>query len=232
MDQEWAEEQLSRMIGLTQRVPLGLFRLEYRGTEEQIAAQAAMTERILDRVLPRWRRETPAGARTDPWGQHREASIRALTILKRSDEMEQHLEGPAPWLEASSFHEWVWDAARALWIDGHYREAVLAAAVRVSAELQRKTDRRDISETTLFQHAFSNDPPRAGSVRLRPRGDDDGKTAMSVRRGFVALAEGAYAAIRNPIGHDEGSLSEQEALEYLSVFSILARAVDTASVLR
>ncbi|WP_081481181.1 TIGR02391 family protein [Saccharomonospora azurea] len=45
------------------------------------------------------------------------------------------------------------------------------------------------------------------------------------------FARGVYSAIRNPNAHDEGDeLAENEALEQLAAFSILARWVDTAVV--
>lgn len=102
--------------------------------------------------------------------------------------------------------------------------------MKLNAETQNKVGRQDVSETTLFQQALSNDPATPTAARLRPVVGGDGKTARSVRRGLAALAEGAYGALRNPIGHDEGELSEQEALEQLAIFSVRARAVDAATV--
>ncbi len=65
-------------------------------------------------------------------------------------------------------------------------------------------------------------------------GDDGGKTALSVRRGIVSLAEGLFAAVRNPASHDvsEGILSEQIALEQLALVSLLARWVEGCTVVR
>jgi len=135
----------------------------------------------------------------------------------------------APTLNASAMHPWIWASARSLRQSQHYREAVRAASVKVNAELQNKTGRRDIAEQPLFQQAFSDDVPANGKPRLRPLGDDGGRTALSVRRGIVAFAEGCYAAIRNPASQDAGELSEQEALEQLAAFSVLARWVDSST---
>ena len=88
-------------------------------------------------------------------------------------------------------------------------------------------------ETALFQLAFSTHAPAPGKPRLRLPDDDDGKTARGVRRGVMAFAEGCFAAIRNPSSHDvQDDLPEAEALEQLASFSVLARWVDAARVLK
>lgn len=43
--------------------------------------------------------------------------------------------------------------------------------------------------------------------------DDGSKSFSSVHRGVRSFAEGCYAAIRNPISHIQGDLTEDEALE-------------------
>jgi hypothetical protein len=110
----------------------------------------------------------------------------------------------------------------------HFAEAVEAAAKKLNAETQNKVGRRDISEADLFNQAFSDDPPTAGKPRLRPKGDDDSRTARSVRRGIRSFADGCFAAVRNPIAHDGAEVSETIALEQLAALSMLARWVDSA----
>jgi hypothetical protein len=234
MDSEWAREELRSFIELTKTVHSGgLYSFpSHAAREDQIVPQAVVVEKILQQVIPRWRDEVPAATKDLKWRQHWEAAIRALAQLERAEEIQERLGDGAPSLSASALHSWAWEGARSLWQSGHYREAVRAAAVKVNAETQNKLGLRHVSETALFQLALSNDDPAPDSPRLRPAGDDGGKTALSVRRGIVALAEGSYGALRNPIGHDEGELGEQEALEQQAVFSVLARAVDAATVER
>jgi hypothetical protein len=129
-------------------------------------------------------------------------------------------------------HPWIWDGARSLWNSQHYREAVQAAAIKLNAETQNKAGRSDISETDLFKQLFSLDPPKSGSPRFRVWPNDGSKTYSSVHRGVMALAEGCYASMRNPISHTEGDVTEDRALEMLAAFSILARWVDEATVER
>lgn len=164
------------------------------------------------------------------WCQHREAAQRALVVLAREDEVRRNLGDDAPRMSASHLHPWVWDGARALWRSGHYREAVGAAARKINAETQNKVGRRDVSEIDLFKQAFSLDTAKSGAPRLRVLPDDGSKTYQSVHRGIMAYAERCFAALHNPIAHDEGELSEDEGLEQLAALSILARWVDGAQL--
>jgi hypothetical protein len=198
------------------------------GQRSDIVASAQVVEQILDRVIPRWRTEIADDGK-NRWTRHREAAQRAVVEIERRADIRKKLGDNAPMISASALHPWIWEGARSLWQSGHVREAVRAASVKLNAELQNKLGRRDLSEQALFQEAFSADDPQPGRSRLRLSRDDGGRTARSVRRGIVALAEGCYAAVRNPVSHDEGTeLDEQVALEQLAAFSLLARWVDDA----
>jgi hypothetical protein len=106
----------------------------------------------------------------------------------------------------------VWEGAQSLWSTEHYWEAVGAAARRVNAEVQNKVGRRDISEVTLFQSVFSSNEAKSTEPRLRILPEDGGRTPDNVQRGARMIAEGWFAAIRNPVAHDEGELRETDAL--------------------
>ena len=82
------------------------------------------------------------------------------------------------------------------WQSGHYRSAVEDAAKKVNAETQNKVGRRDVSETKLFQEAFSADAPVAGRPRLRRMTDDGSDTYKSVQRGAMALAADPGRCVR------------------------------------
>jgi hypothetical protein len=61
--------------------------------------------------------------------------------------------------------------------------------------------------------------------------DDGSDTYKSMQRGAMALAEGVYAGIRNPLIHaDPQDIDEQVGLEYLAALSVPARWVDEAEV--
>jgi hypothetical protein len=186
----------------------------------------------MDLVTPGWRARVP-----EPdsifWREHRVATVRALAEIENAEELAANLGEQGPTLSADSMHPWAWEGARSLWQSGHYGEAVRAATVKLNAELQNKLGRRDTSEVALVQEAFSDNQPTERAPRLRPPGDDDGRTAKSLRRGIVALAEACFAAIRNPASHDPiGDVPEQVALEQLAAISLLARWIDEAEVRR
>jgi uncharacterized protein (TIGR02391 family) len=157
--------------------------------------------------------------------------IRAHEVLKRRDEIRKNLGDSAPRVSASDFHPWVWSGAESLWQSGHYREAVEGAIKKLNAEAQNKLGRRDLSETKLFNEAFSENPPSAGKPRLHRMKDDGSDTFKSVQRGARTFAEGVFAGIRNPLAHEAGAeMSQQEALEYLAALSILARWIDGSTL--
>ena len=133
--------------------------------------------------------------------------------------------------DPEALHPWVWQAAASRWASGHFGDAVHAASRRINAELQTKVGRRDLSETTLFQQAFSLDRPESGKSRLRRAPDDGSQTYRNLHVGAMQLAGGLYMGVRNPIAHEANDeLFEQEALELLAAFSVLARWVAQAEV--
>lgn len=109
----------------------------------------------------------------------------------------------------------------------------MQTAIRINVETQAKLGRMDVSETALFNEAFSLNATKPDAPRLRLAEDDGSKTYENLHRGARAFAEGLYAAIRNPGVHTpEQSDGDQEqlALEHLAAFSLLARWVDQAQV--
>jgi hypothetical protein len=233
MDVDWAVGELRNFVEKTQLVhvpdPPGMtIFADTRRTaagKDQIVPALQVVEQILARVLPDWRVAVPTDD-SGRWMQEREAAQRAIAQLERQAEIDEKLGANAPRLSASSMHPWIWEGAQSLWQSGHYREAVRAASAKLNAEAQNKLGRRDVSETTLFQQAYSADGPKPGQPRLRLPDDDGGRTALSERRGIAALAEGCFAALRNPASHDPGELDETVALEQLAAFSLVARYVD------
>lgn len=235
MDHEWAAERLRQHIRLTtltrREYEMGIFD-ELSFSEAEILASAQVVEKIMDRVTPEWR-DSLGEDYAQQWQPHRAAAVRALTEIETAEELAEKLGDNAPTLDASAMHPWAWEGARSLWQSRHFGEAVRAAATKVNAELQNKVGRRDVSEAALVQEAFSDNAPTERAPRLRPAGDDGGKTAKSVRRGIVALAEACYGAIRNPASHDPiGNVEEVIALEQLATISLLARWIDEAIVVR
>ncbi|MFF7251542.1 TIGR02391 family protein [Embleya sp. NPDC008237] len=246
IDTTWADGELERFVGLamsrvtpTTRVHAWTSTQEpddaFRPPEEHLVESAHVVEQILDVVLPRWRSEVPDDDNdvVNRWCQHYEAALRARIALRRDTEVRAKLGDTAPRLSASRLHPWVWEPARPLWRNGHYRSAVLTAAVSVNDETQKKVGRNDVSEKDLFNECFVVKDPLPGKSRLLIVPNDGSPTFRSIQEGARAFAEGCYRAIRNPLSHVTGpEPSEDEALEQLAVFSRLARWVDQAKVLK
>lgn len=242
MNTKWAIAELDKFIKMTVMTNASgssdgavfiTSRDRTAASDVEVMKQAPVVERILDRVIPRWKTGIPDSSANNRWSRHRETAIRAREQLIREQEVKENLGENAPELSAAELHSWVWSGARSLWQSGHFREAVEGAIKKFNAETQNKVGRRDVSETDLFKQAFSLDEPKAGKTRLRRMKDDGSDTYKSVQRGAMNLAEGVFAGIRNPLSHEaDQEFSEQEALEYLAALSVLARWVDTAAVAR
>lgn len=231
LNTDWALDELDKFIRLTEMhgEPGFIGFLFTAGSDEDVMKQAQVVERILGRVLPRWR-DLPDSSGNE-WLKHREAAIRAAEAIRRDAEIRENLGDDAPEISAAELHPWVWSGASSLWHSGHFHSAVEDAAKKVNAETQNKVGRRDVSETDLFKQSFSLDAPAPSRPRLRRMSPDGSDTYRSVQRGAMALAEGIFAGIRNPLTHEAGQeLTEQVALEYLAALSVLARWVDDSTL--
>jgi len=136
-----------------------------------------------------------------------------------------------PTVDMSQLHPAVWGHAARLWRDGHYRDAVRAAAEGVVQLAKSRTGRDDAPDTALWQQVFSSDDPQPGRPRLRWPGSPANQTVKSMNDGLARFAPGAQMTIRNPATHGPGELTEQEAVERLSVLSLLARWIDQCDLI-
>ena len=235
LDPEWAVTEIDLFLHVTAQVSpdmgpgIAYFGTVMRGPATEASARAHVVEQILDRALTGWSVGRPPSDKKFAW--LRDQASRAKTVLQRSDELAEKLGDNAPEMDAANLHPWAWESGRSFWNTGHYHQAVMQAAIRINAETQAKVDRMDVSEAALFNEAFSLSDPKPEAPRLRLAQDDGSKTYENLHRGARALAEGLYAAIRNPGMHvpsDGGE--EQLALEQLAAFSLLARWIDQAVV--
>ena len=233
----WAIKEIDQFLHVTAQVGYnnqpgsGVFiaGTHMRGSETEASQRAHVVEQVLDRVLWGWRKERPAEDSKYRW--LRDQAARGKAALQREAELAEKLGDDAPDMDAANLHPWAWENGKSHWNTGHYHQTVMQAAIRVNAETQAKLSRMDVSETALFNEAFSLSEPKEGAPRLRLMEKDGSKTYENLHRGARAFAEGLYAAIRNPgmhVPHDGGE--EQLALEQLAAFSLLARWVDQADV--
>lgn len=238
LNREWAISKLKDFIDVAALtfVPdaantVGFWHYKLTNPKPEVQAAAQIVEQILDRVTPDWRTAEWEEASRQPLWRHREAAHRAIAQLEAEQELIDNLGSGAPQLDAATLHPWVWGSVQGLWSSGHYREAVGAAARAINAQAQAKLQRKDASEAKLLSDAFSTNPPTVGHPRLRLIADNSSETFRSLHDGAGSFARGVYSAIRNPNAHEElDELDENQALEQLAAFSILARWVDGAAV--
>lgn len=238
LNKTWAIEELQLFLTVTAKVrldpaPGAVYPRYVMKNSLEAQERLYVVEQILEKVLPGWSRDKPVTDKGYLW--LRTQVVRAKVALERESELAEYLGNDAPEMDTSNLHPWVWQDGQGLWRGGHYHQAVMVAAVQVNAEAQKKLGRRDVSETDLFNQAFSLDAPKEEKPRLRLMENDGSPTYRSLHGGVRAFAEGLYSAIRNPGMHNppagEGD-EEQLALEQLAAFSLLARWVDEATVVR
>ncbi|MGW3499334.1 TIGR02391 family protein [Streptomyces globisporus] len=165
------------------------------------------------------------------WQLVRMAATEALGHARSADELAAFLRPTSPTIAADALHPWVWDSAAPLWAAQARQEAVLNAAKVVNARLQLKLARHDKGETDLCMQSFDPQPPVAGKPRLRFDGDRSTPTWMARQEGAKYFSAGAFLGIRNLAAHQETvTWTEQEALEYLASFSVVARWIEECSV--
>ena len=150
----------------------------------------------------------------------------ALGKLRTESETRAIVGNNAPTMKADALHPLIWSAASKRWESGHYSDAVQRAATALSGYVKDQTGRYELGDADLVTQAFSLAAPQSGKPRLRWPGNDDDLTVRSMRQGILNMAQGVFAAIRNPTSHSTDETPRQEALEQLATLSILARWVE------
>lgn len=200
--------------------------------EKELRARLPTLMKVVRRASPESLAMLQRGSGMRLWNLIRDGVAQAIYALEHEELLKEKLGPlPSPQLRADQLHPTVWDAAKSLWRSNHRRQAVQAAAVSVNAALQDRIGRRDVSEGKAVQQAFTTEEPDEGKPRLRLTKDDGSDTYRSLHEGAVAFGTGCFKALRNPPAHDPSDeLSEQEALEQLAAFSILARWVEDSEL--
>ncbi len=166
-----------------------------------------------------------------PWIGTRDHLLQVRGLLSQRNEYHEIFTPLGPNLSAQSLHPWVWDAAKHLWSDGHYRSAVGNAATQLEVMLQSKVARADLSGAKLVGEAFSLSPAEPGKPRLRFDGIDTASERFrSAHIGAMHLGQGCFEGIRNWAAHSLEEEDEQTSLEFLAALSVFARWVERAGV--
>lgn len=125
-------------------------------------------------------------------------------------------------LELQNLHPDVVRVASALFVDGHYAQAVFEATKMLELRVKHQSG-LDLSGTPLMTKAFSGDPPPIDMAV------EAGQSGQDEQDGFRFLFMGVTRGIRNPKAHSSVAQGDpQRALEYLALVSILVRRLDDA----
>jgi uncharacterized protein (TIGR02391 family) len=109
-----------------------------------------------------------------------------------------------------------------LFRDGHYRNAVLDAAVALVNFVKEKSGRHDLDGADLMRRVFSKNNPVLAFNYLWDQSE------LDEQEGLMHLFEGAVLALRNPRAHQLVQDLPEEALEYIGFLSYLAKLLDRA----
>lgn len=152
-------------------------------------------------------------------------------VLDAAEQMLGRLEAMAwkaeaelpPTTGVEAMHPTVWGAAKKLWLDGHFRLAVQAAAENLTKHIRGRTGLYSLDATNLYEKVYA----AKGNHLLQWPGDPADRTVGSMQNGLSKYAPGVNMTIRNTATHDTGTaMTAQDALERLAALSLLARWVD------
>lgn len=134
----------------------------------------------------------------------------------------------------SDFHPWIAERAGPLFVDGHYRSAVVTATQFLEAEWRSLLGVEGLSLGELARMSFDRRGPARGEPRLRFRGygSRDSLAWKNAHDGARQYALGCVKRIRNlAVHHPQDAEPEAtETLEILGALSTLARWVTEARV--
>jgi uncharacterized protein (TIGR02391 family) len=143
---------------------------------------------------------------------------------KRSDLAAGAAPTPSIYFDHLNLHPRIRDVARERFLDGHHWDAVFAAAKALINYIKERSGRDDLDGAALVRAVFSrNNPVLAFNSLSNP-------TELDEQEGMMHLYEGAVLAIRNPGGHSFPEGTEQRAIEYLCLLSLLAYRVQESKL--
>lgn len=109
-------------------------------------------------------------------------------------------------------------------LEENYFHAVFEAMKSITAKLRTLSGSTcDGADLVHYALGMKNGPPKLAINSL------DTETLRGEQWGFVSLLKGLYGTIRNPLAHDpkvEWDMSEQDALDVLTMISLVHRKLD------
>ncbi len=109
-----------------------------------------------------------------------------------------------------------------LFANGHYSNAVEDGCKALDGFVKMRSGRYELSGSELMQKVFSPKDPVLAFTSLST------ETDRSVQQGMMFLYAGAMLALRNPRAHGILEDDPENALEYIGLINMLAKALDRA----
>ncbi len=143
------------------------------------------------------------------------------TLEERRAELGEDPGAPArAALEGADLHPSIAAASMDLFRSRNYRNAVLDACIALVNLVKERSGRNDLDGAPLMRTVFSRRGPILAFNDLADQTDED------EQEGMMHLFEGVCLALRNPRGHALEQDTPQEAMEALTILSILAKRLE------
>jgi uncharacterized protein (TIGR02391 family) len=126
-------------------------------------------------------------------------------------------------LTLDDLHPAIKDACASRFASGHFADGVHQAAIAFRDLVRTRSGLHGLDGHELMSRALSDRTP------VLVVSDLSNTTGRSVQLGTMMLSQGAMLAIRNLVAHERVELSPTEAMEMVTVFSLLARRIEGAA---
>jgi uncharacterized protein (TIGR02391 family) len=142
------------------------------------------------------------------------------------------IEHPTPELSEEEYDRRVTDtglrqATRTLYLDEHYRSAILEAYKHINNLVKELSKRTELDGAPLMNSVFSAATPRLAVNGLSNKSETD------EQQGYMLILAGAMTGIRNPRAHETAWPDNQErALELLTFAQHLVTRIRNCTVKR
>jgi uncharacterized protein (TIGR02391 family) len=143
-------------------------------------------------------------------------------LREKREELSGSVAGPGTYFDQLNLHPRISGVANDLFLDHYHWEAVFAAAKALVNYVKERSGQHQLDGAPLMRTVFSRNNPLLAFNDLLDQTDQD------EQEGMMHLFEGAVLGIRNPGGHTFPEGSEQRAMEYISLLSLLAYRVQEA----
>jgi uncharacterized protein (TIGR02391 family) len=150
-------------------------------------------------------------------------------LIGRLEEKKADLVGgaappPSSYFDRLNLHPRIRDVSRDRFLDGYHWDAVFSASKALVNYVKERSGRDDIDGAGLMRTVFSRNSPVLVFNNL------SNATEQDEQEGMMHLFEGIVLGIRNPGGHAFPEGTEQRAIEYISLLSLLAYRVQEAKL--